>query len=158
VTTGGDAGDTSCARRYNEVRTVEEFPRRLAEVTPARGAGRGRRAKVVTAAVQTVGDMTARWWSMFGEEGVGLRGGTFTTTGLDRPRFTMRDLAWVEDVQVSGRVRWDRTTGAASATLRLSGAMSGRLSVTWNDWDRHAKARVRGRVAGRRVDVSIDAP
>jgi pimeloyl-ACP methyl ester carboxylesterase len=158
VTTGGDAGDTSCARRYNEVRTVEEFPRRLAEVTPARGAGRGRRAKVVTAAVQTVGDMTARWWSMFGEEGVGLRGGTFTTTALDRPRFTMRDLAWVEDLQVSGRVRWDRTTGAASATLRLSGAMSGRLSVTWNDWDRHAKARVRGRVAGRRVDVSIDAP
>jgi len=41
---------------------------------------------------------------------------------------------------------------------RLSGATSGRLNVTWNDWDRHAKARVRGRVDGVRVDVSIDAP
>jgi pimeloyl-ACP methyl ester carboxylesterase len=158
VATGGDAGDTSCARRYNEVRTVEEFPRHLAEVTPAPGAGRGPRGRAVTATVQTVGDMIARWWSMFGEAGVGLRGGTFTTTGLDRPRFVLRELAWVEDLRVSGRVRWNRTTGAASATVRLSGATPGRLNLTWNDWDRHARARVRGRVAGVRVDVSIAAP
>jgi hypothetical protein len=70
----------------------------------------------------------------------------------------MRDLAWVEDLRVSGRVRWSRTTGAASATIRLSGATSGRLNLTWNDWDRHAESRVRGRVAGVRVDVSIGAP
>ncbi len=158
VARGGDAGDTSCARQYNEVRTVEEFPRRLAGVTPARGAGHGRRGKVATAAVQTVGDMIARWWSMYGEEGVGLRGGTFSTTGLDRVRFVLDDLAWVRNLRVSGRVRWNRATGESHATLRLSGASSGRLQLEWNDWDRHAEARVRGRVAGRPVDVTIAAP
>jgi hypothetical protein len=64
----------------------------------------------------------------------------------------------VEDLRVSGRVRWDRTTGAASANLRLSGATSGRLNIAWNDSDRHATAGVRGRVDGVRVDVAIDAP
>jgi pimeloyl-ACP methyl ester carboxylesterase len=56
VARGGDAGDMSCARQYNEVRTVDEFPVRLADVTPlTRGTGSGRRAQVVTAAAQTVG-------------------------------------------------------------------------------------------------------
>ena len=36
VDSGGDAGDTSCAGEYNEVRTVEEFPQVLAAVTPRR--------------------------------------------------------------------------------------------------------------------------
>jgi pimeloyl-ACP methyl ester carboxylesterase len=159
VARGGDAGDTSCARRYNEVRTVDEFPTQLADVTPlTRGAGSGRRAKIVTAAAQTVGDMFARWWSMFGEEGVGLRGGTFTTTGLDRVRFVLDDLAWVRDVHVSGRAHWDRTTGAAGATLRLSGAATGRLTLAWSDWDPHARALVTGHVAGTVVTASVPAP
>jgi pimeloyl-ACP methyl ester carboxylesterase len=159
VARGGDAGDMSCARQYNEVRTVDEFPVRLADVTPlTRGTGSGRRAQVVTAAAQTVGDMFARWWSMFGEEGVGLRGGAFTTTGLDRVKFVLHDLAWVRDLHVSGRGRWDRTTGDAGATLRLSGAATGRLTLTWNDWDRHARARVDGRVGGTEVHASVPAP
>jgi hypothetical protein len=159
VARGGDAGDTSCARRYNEVRTVDEFPVQLVDVTPStRGAGSGRRAKIVTAAAQTVGDMFARWWSMFGEEGVGLRGGTFTTTGLDRVRFVLDDLAWVRDLHVSGRAHWDRTTGVAGATLRLSGATTGRLTLEWNDWDRHARARMTGHLAGTAVSASVPAP
>jgi hypothetical protein len=95
---------------------------------------------------------------MYGEEGVGLRGGTFTTTGLDRVRFVLDELAWVANLRVSGRVAWDRTTGASHATLRLSGAASGWLALAWNDWEPLAEAHVRGRVGGRRVDVSIAAP
>ncbi len=158
VETGGDAGDTSCAADYQEVRTVEEFPERLQDVTPAPGAGIDRTAKVVTAAVQTVGDMIARWWSMYGEAGVGLRGGSFTTTGLDDVSFEMDDLRWVDDLRVSGRVRWDRTTGEASATMRLAGAGGGSLQATWNDWEVQAEAHVTGRVGGRAVDVLVPAP
>jgi hypothetical protein len=158
VETGGDAGDTSCAADYQEVRTVEEFPERLQDVTPAPGAGIDRTAKVVTAAVQTVGDMIARWWSMYGEAGVGLRGGTFTTTGLDDVSFEMDGLRWVDDLRVSGRVRWDRTTGEASATMRLAGASGGSLEATWNDWETQAEAHVTGRVGGRAVDVFVPAP
>ena len=109
--------------------------------------------------MQTVGDMIARWWSMYGEEGVGLRGGTFTTTGLDRVRFVMDDLAWVRNLRVSGRVRWDRATGESQRHApACPGPPSGRLRLEWNDWDRHAEARVRGRVAGSPVDVTIAAP
>jgi hypothetical protein len=158
VRSGGDVGDTSCARRYNEVRTVDEFPRRLAAVTPAPGIGTGPRGKAVTAAAHTVGDMFARWWSMLGEAGVGLRGGTFTTTGLDDVRFRMDDLEWVRDLRVSGRVRWHRATGAARARLQLAGAARGRLTLAWNDCERHAEAHVVGEVNGRRVDVMVPAP
>jgi hypothetical protein len=112
----------------------------------------------VKVSFETVGDMFARWWSMFGEEGVGLRGGAFTTTGLDRVKFVLHDLAWVRDLHVSGRGRWDRTTGDAGATLRLFGAATVRLTLTWNDWDRHARARVDGRVGGTEVHASVPAP
>ena len=140
------------------MRTVEEFPARLQDVTPAPGAGSDRTAKVVTAALQTVGDMIARWWSMYGEAGVGLRGGTFTTTGLDDVGFEMDELRWVDDLRVSGRVRWDRSTGEVTATIRLSGATGGSLEATWNDWQPHAEAHVTGRTAGRAVDVVMPAP
>jgi hypothetical protein len=59
---------------------------------------------------------------------------------------------------MSGRARWDRTTGDARATLRLSGAATGRLTLTWIDWDRHARAFVSGRVRGMAVDASVPAP
>ncbi len=155
---GGPDDDLGCARKYNEIRTVDQFPRRLADVRSAPGLGTGVRARAVTAAGETVGDMISRWWSMYGSEGVGLRGGRFTTTGLDDVGFRLHGLRWVRDLDVAGRVTWDRWTGGASARLRLSGAATGRLTMTWNDWDRHAEAHVRGRVNGGDVDWTIPAP
>ncbi len=158
VDSGGDAGDTSCAGEYNEVRTVEEFPQVLAAVTPADGTSVDATGQTVTAALQTVGDMMARWWAMVGEDGVGLRGGTFTTTGLDGVRFRMDALRWVEDLEVSGRVQWDRATGDISFRIDLAGAASGRLHATWNDWQPLAMAHVTGEVDGQPVDALTSAP
>lgn len=79
-------------------------------------------------------------------------------TGLDDVSFEMDGLRWVDDLRVSGRVRWDRTTGEASATMRLAGAGGGSLEATWNDWETQAEAHVTGRVGGRAVDVSVPAP
>ena len=60
-------GDTSCSRRYNENRVVDLFPRRVVGV-----AGASPDEQVARAAAATAADVIARWWSMYGESGVGL--------------------------------------------------------------------------------------
>jgi pimeloyl-ACP methyl ester carboxylesterase len=158
VESGGDAGDRDCAGTYTEIRVVEHFPRRLADVIATAGTGNGSRGRIVTAATHTVADMMARWWTMVGEEVVGLRGGYFTTTGLERVSFEMDRLRWVEDLRVSGTVRWNRFTGAVIARVELAGASSGLLTISWNDWERSAEARARGTVGAERIDVRFPAP
>ena len=102
--------------------------------------------------------MFARWWSMYGEAGVGLRGGTFTTTGLDDVRFGLDDLRWVENLAVSGRVRWDRATGEVAATVTCAGRPIAGSTITWNYNDASATATVSGRVDGVKVALSLPAP
>jgi pimeloyl-ACP methyl ester carboxylesterase len=146
------AGNTSCASKYNEVRTVDEFPTRLDD---APGATKDERLANVT--MNTVADLFPRWFAMFGEEGVGLRGGRFDTTGFDDVDFTLHGLRWVENVAVDGTAHWDRTTGAITAHVvaRAGPHLRGTFDLTWNDWDRHALARVRGTVNTRSVNESL---
>ena len=95
---------------------------------------------------------------MLGFEGVGLRGGTFTTTGLDDVRFRLDDLRWVENLGVSGRVEWNRATGGVAATVTCAGAAECRLTITWNYNAAHAMATVTGRIDGARVSITLPAP
>ncbi|MDQ3781446.1 MAG: alpha/beta hydrolase, partial [Actinomycetota bacterium] len=98
----GAVGDTSCVdTTYPPVRAVEVFPVDLADVIPAAGASEhaGRVARAVT---DTVGDVFPRWLSAIGWDGVGLRGGRFTSTGLDQVRFQLTELRYVTDLRVSG--------------------------------------------------------
>ena len=156
-----DAGDASCAAGYNEIRLVPRFARRSTSLDW--GGIRRRTARVATA---TAGDVIARWISMYGSRGVGLAGGTFTTTGgaftARRPvvRWRLRDVRWVDDVAVSGTMRWQRATGAVEAGLRVRGpgAARGRLSVRWNDWEPTAIAVARGTLAREHVRFSFAAP
>ena len=157
VSTGGDAGDTSCASAYNEVRVVEDFPRRLADVMPLPGVD-GSTGRTAIAAANTVADMLNRWLSMYGTRGVGLRGGSFVTTGLDHVRLRMDHLRWVDDVAVSGEVEWNRGDGAIRATVTLSGTVDGHLVLAWNDWEQHAAISVRGTVHGHPVSYRFPAP
>ncbi len=76
-------GDTSCASQYQEVRTTDEFALRLSDVATPSGSASARQLRVASTVTSTVGDVFPRWFAMLGSEGVGLRGGTFTTTGLD---------------------------------------------------------------------------
>jgi pimeloyl-ACP methyl ester carboxylesterase len=150
-----DAGDTRCASEYSEFRVVDKFTRR------AEGQGElpARRLTTLVGA-RTVGDVMARWYEMYGFEGMGLRGGEFTTTGSRRVKWELNGVRWVVDVAVSGTASWDRTTGAMRADIRLrgSGATPGHLTLRWNDWDRLAKARVTGVLDGRQINVTIPAP
>jgi pimeloyl-ACP methyl ester carboxylesterase len=158
VRSGGDTGDTSCAADYNEVRVSEQFPTHLADVAAAPGSGPGPRARSITASASTVADVITRWWDMYGYKGAGLRGGRFTTTGYNHVKFSMTNLRWVDDLKVDGNVTWDRTTGAIEATVHLTGASHGDLTLRWNDWDSLAIATVKGTVDGKHVNRSFPAP
>ena len=155
------AGDTSCADDYHENRLVPRFTR-----TAAAQSSSGRRATTARVAAATVGDVVARWLSMYGERGVGLHGGSFTTRGggfTDRPsvaRWRLREVRWVRDVAVSGEVSWNRRTGEIRSvfTTRGPGASPGRLRLSWNDLDRHARARAAGVLGGRTVRFDFPAP
>ncbi len=154
----GEVGDTSCIRGYPSVRTVDAFPQRLRGVTPDPGPEPRRVRRVSAAVATTVGDLFPRWFAMYGGEGRGLRGGRFTTTGLNRVGFTLHRLRFVNDLAVSGRVRWVRASGAATAEVTFRGAARGHLTLTWNTLDRRGQATARGRIGGEPVRLRITAP
>jgi hypothetical protein len=98
--------------------------------------------------------------NMGGYEGVGLRGGRFTTRGYMRVGFELHDVRWVQDVAVSGTVLWDRSTGAirARVTIRGPNTPDGSLSMAWNDFRTQPIASIRGRLGGVRVAYELPAP
>jgi hypothetical protein len=149
-----EVDDAACARDYPPIRMAVSFPRTAAELGPPSAR------RVAAIAVRSVGDVLARWWSMAGSSGVGLRGGRFVTGGYRAPAFHLRAVRWVEDVAVSGRVRWDRPSGRLRATVRLagSGAPTSRLTLAWNTWRPLGVARVTGWIGGRPVSLAVPAP
>ena len=155
VRSGGNAGDTSCTSGYNEMRVVDRFAARAVGLGPM---SPGRRTALVAA--NSVADVIARWFVMYGYRGVGLRGGRFSTTGLVHVGFTLHGIRWVRDGAVSGRVTWDRTDGAirANVTVDGSGVAPGHLVLRWNDWTPLATATANGTVGGRTVHLSFPAP
>jgi pimeloyl-ACP methyl ester carboxylesterase len=148
-------GDTSClARDYPPVNVVERFPRSAAAVP----GSVGRRAAVIAAG--TVGDVIGRWWNMYGYEGVGLRGGTFSTVGLSSPDWRLRGIRWVRDVPVDGTAESNLATGRSHAHVTLGGGgiPSSDLRIRWNAHRPFEGARVTGTVGGQRVDLRVPAP
>jgi pimeloyl-ACP methyl ester carboxylesterase len=148
-------GDTSCSAHYAENRVVDHFARRAADMT-----GTSADDKVVRAAAATAADVIARWWSMYGEAGVGLRGGTFKVSGDPKVRFKLDGVKWVEDLAVDGTVVQQRDTGAINAQLvgRTPDGATAKVTITWNDWAPHAVAHAEGAVGGRPVDLDFPAP
>ncbi len=152
---GGDPGDTTCAADYNEQRVVDRFAVTAAGLGPM---SPGRRTALVAA--DSVADVIARWWEMYGYHGFGLRGGRFDTTGYAHVGFTLNRIRWVRDAAVSGAVTWDRTDGAIRASVSVDGpgVAPGHLVLRWNDWTPLATATANGTVGGRSIDLSFPAP
>jgi hypothetical protein len=113
---------------------------------------------VARAVTDTVGDIFSRWMNAVGSDGVGLRGGTFSSTGLDVVSFTLTELRYVTDLRVSGRVDWNRFTGEIMADVRFTGGATGRLTIRWNDYDHHAVATAKGKVGNEAVNLTLPAP
>jgi pimeloyl-ACP methyl ester carboxylesterase len=153
VRTGGSAGDTSCAADYPEIHVVDAFAVHAAQVPgpPARRAA--------TIATDTIGDVIARWDNMYGSRGVGLRGGSFTTTGYARRSWTLHRVRWVDDAPVSGRASIDMLAGAARANLTIGGAVPhGHLHLRWRTNEPDAQVLVIGVLGGRHVRLRLPAP
>jgi pimeloyl-ACP methyl ester carboxylesterase len=149
-----EVGDTACAAGYPPIRMAMSFPSTAGELGPASAR------RTATVAAQSVGDVLARWWSMAGTSGVGLRGGRFVTGGYRTPTFHLHAIRWVADVAVSGVVRWDRVSGDVRATVHLAGTgtLASRLTLTWNAWRPLAPARVTGTIGGTAVALSLATP
>ncbi|WP_026869090.1 alpha/beta fold hydrolase [Inquilinus limosus] len=163
VRSGGDAGDTSCTQRIRPIRTVPAFAIKAADVAPAK-ADAGNAAteadlRIASAAAETAGDVLARYFVNSTGGGVGLRGGTFGFEAFDEGyAFILDQLRWVEDLAVSGTVRWNQATGDIAAELTLAGAATGTLALAWNDRDTDAMARITGTIEGRTVAAERLAP
>jgi pimeloyl-ACP methyl ester carboxylesterase len=159
------AGDTSCARRTAEIRTVARFPLRLSEVVPARPrAGTGdaslrRDRRLAAVAAHTAADVVIRWWANFSGSSVGLRGGRWSYTGDDVVAFRLRGTQLVPGVRVSGTVRWTYATQDVRGRLvaRAPGLSRAALSVRWRGRSL-AVARIDGRSGGRALHLSMLAP
>lgn len=150
-----DAGATDCIDRYAPIRLVDDFADRSRDLVDS-----GRRIAAATAAASTVADVVARWWEMWTYDGAGLRGGAFSTWGWNQVGFRLERVRWVEDVWVSGRVRWGRITGIVEADVTIGGrrAPRGRLRLRWNDLETDAVARIAGVVGGRPIRLTLPAP
>jgi len=116
--------------------------------------------KVAAAALETVGDVFSRFLVTFGI-GSGLRGGEFTYTlqpfGYE---FELNRVQWTDDLQVSGLMRWDVSTGDVTADVRLrrGGAQAGTLTIKWNDIQKNAIATLTGTIGNKTVKAKRIAP
>jgi pimeloyl-ACP methyl ester carboxylesterase len=160
-----DPGDTSCAAKVTTIRTVPYFALLAAKAIPAL-PGNGNTADthalaVVSAAIQTAGDVAARWNVNYSGSDSGLRGGTWTwTQPAEVASFTLNAVRWTTDLAVSGSMVWNQISGVVRAELQFTAddGTTGTLVATWNDQQSLTPAQVTGTVAGRTVVASMPAP
>jgi pimeloyl-ACP methyl ester carboxylesterase len=158
-------GDTSCASKISEVRTVPTFAVTAAQVQPAAALAGNRGTtddlRVAAAATLAAGDMIARWWVNTSGFGAGLRGGTFQYTSVGNLyHYGLSGIRWTNDVEVSGWIYWDYGTGSVTANLSVTGprTSSGSLIAAWDDRQPHAAASISGQLGGRDIYATMYAP
>ena len=158
------AGDTSCRTRVPEVRTIIEFPKSYADVTPAtpRAGNEAsvRARQVAAAAAMTVADAVQRWQVNFSAVSRGLRGGRWSYSGDRKTRFEFDSARFVTDVKVTGHATWNLDTGriTGSVLTRGPGGLPGRVRFSWSLAQPHGIAQLRGTVGGNRLDATMVAP
>ena len=158
-------GDTSCTAGVRPIRTVPLFARSASDLAPvtalAGNAATAAQRRIAASALEAVGDVLARYWASLGTSGSGLRGGQFTYSGTATGYvFDLNSVRYTRDIAVSGRVKWNTSSGAVSAAVTLvrDGASIGTLKMSWSDADINAIASIEGQIHGRAVEASRIAP
>ena len=157
-------GDTRCIPNVRPIRTVPKFASSVEQLVPVQAVSGNqagtRDLKLAAGALETIGDVFARFLVTFGI-GSGLRGGEFTYTlqpfGYE---FALNRVQWTDDLQVSGTMRWHVATGNVIADVRLrrGGAQVGTLRVEWNDVQKNAVATLTGAIGNKTVKAKRIAP
>jgi pimeloyl-ACP methyl ester carboxylesterase len=161
-----DPGDTSCTDHIAEVHLVPKFFSTAAEVTPATATagnqGTDADLRVAAAAAYTAGDALAHWWVNLSGDGVGLQGGHYHyISPSNLTYFALDKLKWVEDLEVSGKMKWDYNyPGGVLAHLTISGTATeaGELTIAWNSRVPLAQAAIKGKIGGRKIAATMYAP
>ena len=68
---------------------------------------------------------------------------------------------WVEDLKVSGKMKWDYNyPGGVIAHLTIGGSATdpGELTITWNSRVPLAQATITGEIGGRQIAATMYAP
>ncbi len=133
----GEAGDTTCADTIPEIRAVDRYPLNAVDATAAIAAPGDSSTvadrQIATVAVDQVGDALAQWGVMTGDNGQGLRGGTFTIDEGDTLTLHFDGAKLSDDVTVNGSATVDQTTGKVEADIDISsGEVTGTLAVSWD--------------------------
>ena len=150
-----------CANDVEPLRAPGVFPRNVDDVVPATSANPLSPAlrEAGPAAAATVADLVDRWYNNYSEEGVGLRGGSWTYTGDTPVRFQLHGVRLMWGQTVSGTATWHRYAEQMDVTLRVGGAgPHGTLQGHWDTRKRGAVARLTGVLDGKRVSLSFPAP
>ncbi len=152
------SGNTGCVRDVRPVRTVPKFARTAAlpgdKTSPAQ-------RRIAAAALETVGDVIARYYVTFNFVDAGLLGGSYSYYATDVGNsWDLRNVQWTEDVAVTGAISWDMSSAAISGevTLKQAGKTCGTVSIRWNDADINAVASVTGKIQGRTLNARRIAP
>jgi hypothetical protein len=143
---------------------VPFFPLLAAQAIPA-VPGSGNTAEVhalalTSAAVQTAGDVMARWYVNYSGTDSGLRGGKWSWEQPGNVAFTLKAVRWTTDLAVSGSLVWNQITGDVQAQLRFSAddGTVGTVVARWNDHESALAAQLQGTVAGETVVASMPPP
>lgn len=173
ATTAIPRGVTRCASKVAPVRAAAAYRRSTADsasARPLRGStSSSARLRAVTTTAETVADVLDRWIQTYEVGGAGLRGGRWTADGYDVVDFRLTRVRLVDDLAVSGTVRWSRYGNRVRVDLRIvettprgkpveGAAITGRLSGRWDTRARGARATLTGRLGGRPVRASLLAP
>lgn len=158
-------GDTGCVPGVRPIRTVPRFATKstqLAPVTATSGnAGGTTELRIAAAALETVGDVLARYGTSYANVGAGLRAGKFTWHSTSSGQsFTLTNLKWVTDVVVSGSMTRNLATSAVSANVKIvkGGKQIGTLAITWTDNESAAHATLTGTLSGKAIRARRIAP
>jgi pimeloyl-ACP methyl ester carboxylesterase len=157
-------GNTGCIPNVRPLRVPPRFARTVSGLIPV-SALAGNQAntselKIATGALETVGDVFARFIITDGS-GVGLRGGQFSyTQEAYGYQFTLDHVQWTEDLQVTGTIRWDTASGivTAAVNVRQAGKNIGNLNFAWYDVGVNTLASISGKINGDDVKAQRIAP
>jgi hypothetical protein len=158
-------GDTTCIPAVRPLRTVPRFATQSTQLVPATAtsgnAGGAAELRYAAAALETVGDVLARYGTSYANVGAGLRAGKFTWRATSTGQsFTLKSLKWVTDIVVSGTMTRNLATGAVSANVKLvkGGSQIGTLAIAWNDRTPDAVATLSGTISGKAIRARRIAP
>ncbi|MGV4926700.1 alpha/beta hydrolase (plasmid) [Streptomyces sp. BHT-5-2] len=172
--------DTSCTQHTPAVPTLADYPTRLADTTPATPApgNQARPAALRAAAVgaSALSDAIARSGYLTHGSDTGLRGGTWTVSGVPQAHFTLTDVRWVTDATVNGTASWDQANGAVTAHLNVTPdpapgtntnlghgpgptpASGITIDITWNTLTPHSPASISGTAGNTPLHATLPSP